>query len=164
MRAWCLYNDTSRDLILKFKHGGGLFLTPFFAALMAGLCRELLAPESLIVPVPLHRWRYLKRRYNQSAELARALAARHDPQQFAPDILYRCKRTPSQAGLNRRQRQQNLAGAFHINPAARNRLNGRAVLLVDDVMTTGATLHEAARTLQRGGCQSVRAVVIARTQ
>lgn len=85
MRAWCLYNDTSRDLILKFKHGGGLFLTPFFAAMMTGLCRELLTPDTLIIPVPLHRWRYLKRRYNQSAELARALAGRHDPQQFAPD-------------------------------------------------------------------------------
>ena len=164
MRAWCLYSDTSRDLILKFKHGGGLFLTPFFAAMMTGLCRELLTPDTLIIPVPLHRWRYLKRRYNQSAELARALAARHDPQQFAPDILYRRKRTPSQAGLNRRQRQQNLANAFDINPKAHSRLVGRAVLLVDDVMTTGATLHEAARTLQRGGCQRVMAMVIARTQ
>ena len=72
-RAWCLYNDTSQAIILKFKHGSGLALTPVLAAMLGGLYDELAAPGSLVIPVRLHRWRYLYRRYNQSAEFARRL-------------------------------------------------------------------------------------------
>mgnify|MGYP007000195079 CR=1 len=73
----CLYNDTSRAIILKFKHGNGLALTPLPVAMLGRLYGELAAPGSLVIPVTLHRWRYLHRRYNQSTELARRGTSTH---------------------------------------------------------------------------------------
>jgi ComF family protein len=152
----------SRALILKFKHGDGLMLTPVFASALSRLYSTLATPDSLVIPIPLYRWRYVFRRYNQAAELARRLACTHQDGIYAPDILHRKKATSSQAGLNRLQRRRNLAGAFAIDPSARPRLQNKPIMLVDDVMTTGATLFEAARTLRHAGSGAVTAVIIAR--
>lgn len=86
-RAWCLYNDISRAIILKFKHGNGLALTPYLAAMLGKLYDKLAAPGSLVIPVPLHRWRYLHRRYNQSAELTRRLTSTPGCGLFGPNLL-----------------------------------------------------------------------------
>jgi len=94
--------------------------------------------------------------------MARMLCWHYDQDAFCPDILKRPKSGPSQAGLSRHQRQRNLAGAFSVLPAKRDRLTGQPVLLIDDVMTTGATLYEAARTLRRAGAGQIRALVLAR--
>lgn len=163
-RAWCLYNDTSRAIILKFNHGNGLALTPVLAAMLGRLYDELAAPGSLVIPVPLHRWRYLHRRYNQSAELARRLTSTHGCGLFAPNLLQRQKATTSQAGLNHAQRKQNLARAFQLNESGKAAVRDQHILLIDDVLTTGATLNEAAQTLTRAGCKSVSALVIARVR
>jgi ComF family protein len=162
IRAWCVYNDTSRAMILKFKHGDGLMLTPIFTTAMARHYDQLVGADTLVIPVPLHRWRYLRRRYNQSGELARNLVASQPQGSFTPNILTRRKPTSSQAGLTRAQRRQNLAGAFHVNEASKTQLRGRPVLLIDDVLTTGATVMEAAKTLIRAGSGEVTALVIAR--
>jgi ComF family protein len=167
IRALSVYNDISRQLILRFKHGDGLHITPLLVRLMAPIVAGLVSKHTLVVPIPLHRTRYLTRRYNQAGELARALIrARPDGPQdgpiFAPSVLTRPRPGRSQAGLSRQQRIRNLAGAFHVPPAERPRLADRPILLIDDVMTTSATLYAAARCLGRAGSGPVRAMVVAR--
>ncbi len=164
IRAACLYSDASRALILKFKHGDALHLVPVLAGLMQRSLDDVLIPGQIVVPIPLHRWRFFNRRYNQSAELARAICRVNSKIQFAPGSLVRIKSTQSLGRLSRHQRRQMLAGAFAVPDSARQKLSGRPVLLVDDVITTGATLFEAARTLERAGCGAVRAITIARVQ
>jgi ComF family protein len=167
IRALSVYNDISQQLILQFKHGDVLHITPLLVRLMAPMLAGLASRDTLVVPIPLHRARYLKRRYNQAGELARALiraraVSADDGPIFAPNIITRPRPGRSQASLSRQQRIRNLAGAFHVPPVERARLAGRPVLLIDDVMTTGATLYAAARCLGRAGSGPVRALVVAR--
>ncbi|MGB1871251.1 MAG: ComF family protein [Candidatus Puniceispirillaceae bacterium] len=162
IRACFHYADSARELILHFKHGDGLQLTPLLARLGARLFIELCHDNSFVIPVPLHRRRYFRRRYNQAAEWARQLCHHTGTGAFAPDLLIRRRATRSQGGLSRHQRQRNIAGAFAVPPDARPRLADRPVLLIDDVLTTGATLHEAARRLTAAGSGPVSALVLAR--
>jgi ComF family protein len=111
--------------------------------------------------VPLHWTRLVRRRFNQAALIARALAADAEID-YAPDLLVRRRRTPSQGGLTARQRALNVRGAFAVDPKRRADIRERRVLLVDDVMTTGATLEACARALLRAGAASVDALVLAR--
>jgi ComF family protein len=160
IRSALRYDDASRSLILKLKHGDGLQLVPFICRLMAGRFAELTSDDPLVIPIPLHRWRYWRRRFNQSAELARYLCHQHGTGVYSPVLLQRQRATQSQGGLSRQARKRNLAGAFAINPDAARA--DRPVLLIDDVMTTGATLNAATRVLQRTGAPEVRALTIAR--
>ena len=163
IRACLHYNDVSRKLILAFKHGDGLQLTPFLTSLMArDFAMMTDGEDSLVVPVQLHRQRYFHRRYNQSAELARRLCRITARGSLATDILVRHRATASQGGLSRRQRHRNIAGAFSVRQDRRTRLAGRPVVLVDDVMTTGATLFTAAKCLSAAGSGPVSALVVAR--
>ena len=181
IRAALHYNDNSRQLILRFKHGDGLQLTPFLAAMVGrdfGMMAKAMANTiadaaknhtgmtdtgiPLVVPVPLHRQRYFLRRYNQSAELARHLCHTTGTGRFTPGILIRHRPTASQGGLSRRQRHRNLAGAFAVDGRMRAHLEGRPVILIDDVMTTGATLFAAAKCLTAAGSGPVSALVLAR--
>lgn len=162
IRACFHYADSARELVLRFKHGDGLQLTPLLARLGARLFVELAADDMLVVPVPLHRRRYFARRYNQAAEWARHLCRHTGRGAFAPEMLIRQRPTRSQGGLSRHQRRRNVAGAFAVSPDVAPRLAGRPVLLIDDVMTTGATLHESARRLAAAGSGPVSALVLAR--
>ena len=162
IRGCFRYTGSARDLILAFKHGDGLQLTPFLTRLMARLFIELVQDDTLVVPIPLHRRRYYRRRYNQAAELARHLCAVDGLGMFAPHVLIRRRATRSQGGLSRHQRMRNVNGAFAVPPSAQATLQDRPVLLIDDVMTTGATLSEAARRLEAAGSGDVSALVLAR--
>ena len=114
---------------------------------------------NLVIPVPLHRHRYLAWRYNQSAELARWLAPADG---FEPDIALRRHHKNSQAGLNRAQCQKNVAGIFSAALESRANLSGRPVMLIDDVMATGATLNAATTFLLAAGSGPIHGLVLAR--
>lgn len=160
-RAVMRYNEASRQLILAFKHGDRTEGAPAFGAWLARAGAELIAEADLIAPVPLHRWRLLSRRYNQAALMAHALG-RETGLPVQTDILVRRRHTPSQGRLSVTARQRNVAGAFAVTPRGAAALAGRHVLLVDDVMTTGATVAACARTLHRGGAAAVSVLVLAR--
>jgi len=132
-----------------------------FASHMRRAGRLCLDGADFLVPVPLHYKRRIKRRYNQSALLARALAKISAPI-FDPDILERTRSTPSQGGRSASGRRRNVQGAFRVRDTALDRLQGSKVVLIDDVMTTGATLESCARTLKRAGAKQVTALTLAR--
>ncbi|MGQ5702715.1 ComF family protein [Sandaracinobacteroides sp. A072] len=159
-RAAYLYEGPARSAVLAFKNGRHAYAA-MMAAAMARAAPAMLEGQPLLVPVPLHRWRLSGRGYNQAALLARALAesTRSD---LLVDGLRRVRATPRSQGLTRRQRQRNVQGAFRLAPAAGARIGGRAILLVDDVMTSGATASACARVLKRGGAARVGVLTFAR--
>jgi len=158
-RAALRYDEESRRLILAFKHGDRLHLAPALAGWMRRAGAALLAEADIIVPVPLHWTRLFARRYNQAAILAHALGAGGPP--VLADALLRRRRTPSQGKRNAVARRRNVAGAFAAHPG--RAVAGKRVLLVDDVLTTGATVAECARVLKRAGAASVDVLTLART-
>ncbi len=160
-RSALVYNDISRALILALKHGGHTDGVARLADWMAAAGRDLLGKHVLIVPVPLHMRRRIKRRFNQSALLGRALAQSQNGQ-FCPQLLDRKRHTPTQGGRNARARKRNVAGAFMVPDAARNSVKGAHILLIDDVRTTGATLNACAKPLLSAGCKQVDALTLAR--
>ena len=158
--AATLYTPVSRKLVLAFKHGRRIAMAPMLARLIAGRLQEV-DMNALIVPVPLHRWRLWSRGYNQAALLGRELE-RLGKGSLLVDALERRKRTPSLGGLGAKARRRALAGAIAVNDAAKPKLSGRHVLLVDDVLTSGATSAACVRALRKGGAKSVRIACFAR--
>lgn len=158
-RAVFHYDDASRGLVLRFKHGDRLEGAPAFGRWMARAAGPLLEGCDMVAAVPLHRWRLWSRRYNQAALLALALAEQAGLV-ARPDLLTRCRATPPQGHLSRDERARNVRGVFALD--ARADVGGRVVLLVDDVLTTGATLRECARVLIRAGAARVDVVTLAR--
>jgi ComF family protein len=160
-RAVFRYDAASRHLVLGFKHGDRTHGAPAFGAWLARAAGPLAAEADLVVPVPLHRWRLFRRRYNQAALLAHALGnATGLP--CVPDLLTRVLATPSQGRLSRTRRRINVRGAFALAPARAELVKGRRVLLVNDVLTTGATVNSATRCLLRAGAGAVDVLTLAR--
>jgi ComF family protein len=155
------YDEHSRDLVISFKHRDRTDAGPAFGKWMARAGAEILADADLIIPVPLHRRRLISRRYNQSAELCHALSRETDVP-HNPDLLIRTRATPTQGRLTRVERERNVRGAFGLRPDAASALQGRRVVLIDDVLTTGATVNACARTLLRGGAAAVDVLTLAR--
>lgn len=160
-RAVFQYDDATRSMILGFKHGDRLEGAPSFGAWMARAGAELLGDAHLIVPVPLHRKRLFRRRYNQSAILALDLGRRH-ALAVGVDALVRVRHTPPMGGLNRDARQRNLQGAIMVRPGREQLLRGRNILLVDDVLTTGATAEACARVMRKAGAARIDVLTLAR--
>lgn len=162
-RAACVYDEASRGLILKYKHGDQQQFAGLFARWIARAAADLVTDADAIVPVPLHRLRLLARRFNQAAEIARPLArqARID---YLPDALIRTQATPSQGGKSMRGRRLNVRKAFGVTEPGRRRIKGRRILLIDDVLTTGATGEACAKALLDAGARAVDLAVIARVR
>ena len=160
-RAAFVYNAASRRLVLDLKRSGRRDGLATFGGWMAQAGRSLLDETDLIVPVPLHYVRLAGRGFNQSAWLASAVGRRTGvPIQV--DALKRTRRTPTQGGLSARARRRNVAGAFAVRPRRAGLVEGKRVLLVDDVLTTGATLSACTRALKRAGARHVDVLVLAR--
>jgi ComF family protein len=155
-RAVFRYDDASRQLVVGFKHADRTHTAPAYGAWMRRAGAELLEDADLLVPVPLHWTRLFRRKYNQAALLAYAI----DRKRVAPDLLIRRRATPSQGHLGRSARARNVAGAFRVRPDAK--IEGMRIVLIDDVMTTGATLGECARVLRRAGAARIDVLTLAR--
>ncbi len=159
LRAAVAYGEIARSVALKLKYAG----RPGVALTLAHFMRRHLdpAPDAVLAPVPLHRWRIWRRGYNQSALIVSALARR--TQLHAQlDLLTRARATPSLRGLNRSQRALAVRGAFRVDDRMKPLLRGRPVILVDDVYTTGATANGCARALKRAGASEVNILCWAR--
>lgn len=151
--AATLYNEPSRRLVLAFKHGGRIALAPFMARLLSARLSQV-GEDWLIVPVPLHRWRLWRRGFNQAALIAHGIA-RERRATLAVDALQRRKSTPSLGGLGRKARARALTGAITAHPGWRDRLKGARIVLVDDVLTSGATSDACISALKRAGASKV---------
>jgi ComF family protein len=160
-RAAVVYNEVARRLVSRLKYGDQPELARFLARLMAPAGAELWPERPILVPVPLHRLRHLRRRYNQSAELARAVG-RLVGLPVDTSLVVRARATPRQVGLSAAARSRNVAGAFAVHPEALARLEGRGVVLIDDVVTTGATVNAVTRALNRAGIEKVDVLSFAR--
>lgn len=159
-RAPYLYSGPARQAVLALKGGREAYARQMGLAMLRA-AQDMIQPGMLVVPVPLHRWRLLSRGFNQAGALAAAVA-KASGAALLPDTLRRLRPTPRTKGMSRAQRRRNVRGAFHVPPAGRARLTGAHVLLVDDVMTSGATASACARILRRAGAASVSVLVYAR--
>ncbi|MGV2979599.1 ComF family protein [Camelimonas sp. ID_303_24] len=159
-RAAVRYEGVARDLVHAMKFGDRSDIAHLLGRMMAAAGGELLAEADLVTPTPLHRTRLWSRRFNQAAALAAAVS-RHGGPPAAPDLLRRVRRTAPQVGLTRTARASNLRGAFAAAPGAGAVVAGRRVLLVDDVMTSGATAAAATRALLKAGAAQVDVLTFA---
>lgn len=157
-RSAVAYDDLSRDIAIRLKYGRKVALARTMARYMTShvACGD---EDSILVPVPLHRGRLWQRGFNQSALVARELA-RQTGLRSEPRLLRRIRRTPPLKGMSLSQRRRTVAGAFSVDPSVN--LQGRTVVLVDDVLTTGSTANACARALKRAGAERVELVSWAR--
>lgn len=160
-RAALGYDEQSRRLVSRFKYHDRTELAPSFATWMGRAGAPLLAECDLIAPVPLHPLRLLMRRFNQAALLALRLG-RACGKQAIPDLLRRVRYTRPQVGLSPEGRRRNVAHVFRVRPRYAPRVKGARIVLVDDVLTTGATAEACARVLLRAGASAVDVLTLAR--
>jgi ComF family protein len=158
-RAVMRYDKHSRHLVLALKHGDRTHVARALGRWMGRAGAELLQGADMIVPVPLHWTRLFTRRYNQAGLLAHAVRAAGGPPVMA-DWLVRRRRTPSQGRLGPVARVRNVRGAFAVRRGCD--VKGKRIVLVDDVLTTGATVEECARVLRRGGAASIGVLTLSR--
>jgi len=160
-RSAVVYNEVARGLVSRLKYGDRPELARFCGRLMANAGAELWGAEPVLVPVPLHPFRAIARRYNQSLELARVIG-RLTGLKVDPQLVGRVKRTRQQVGLSAEARTRNVAGAFRAHPEALARTLGRPVVIVDDVITTGSTVKAVTRALHKAGIERVDVISFAR--
>ncbi len=160
-RAALAYDDVSRIPILALKRAGRRDGLTVMANWMVQAAGELIERADLIVPIPLHYSRLVLRGYNQAGWLAQAVA-RQSKTPVHVSALIRRRATPSQAGMSARARHRNVAGAFTVRSSAAKHIKGQRIVLIDDVMTTGATLKAATKTLYKAGVKQVDVLVLAR--
>src|SRR5690348_9161910 len=160
-RATVRYDDVARTLVHALKYQDRTDLAPAMGRWMARAGRELLDGADMLIPVPLHWRRAWHRRYNQAGALGRAIE-RQSSVRLRGDILQRVRATEQQVGLSRPQRASNVQGAFKVSADRQSEIAGRRVILIDDVLTSGATLDACARALLRAKAAQVDVLVFAR--
>jgi ComF family protein len=154
IRAAIAYGEVPRSIAMRLKYGRKIALARVMAAQMKRPFADL-APDALLVPVPLHRWRLWQRGFNQAVLIARALG-----REMNPDLLRRTRATPRLKGLDPSQRRKVVDGAFAVRPGAS--IKGKKIILVDDVLTTGATAEACAKALRKAGAAGVELIAFAR--
>jgi ComF family protein len=160
-RAAVRYDDVARTLVHALKYQDRTDLAPTMGRWMARAGRELLDQADVMIPVPLHWRRSWSRRYNQSGALARSIE-RQSGVRVAVEVLRRVRQTQQQIGLSRSQRAANVQGAFRVAAVSQSEIQGRRVVLIDDVLTSGATVDACARALLRAKAAQVDVLVFAR--
>jgi ComF family protein len=159
-RSAVLYDGIAAELVKRLKFGDDMQLVRPISKLMLQAGAELLADCDCLVPVPVHRWRLFQRQFNQAAELAKPLS-KASGKPLLLDVLNKVKRTPPQASLPRDQRKENLQGAFRVAQRRSSMIEGKRILLIDDVITTASTANACARNLLRAGAGSVDVLAFA---
>ncbi len=162
MRSVFRYEPGSKRQILGLKYYDRTVMVPAFGKWLAHAGQEFISTAEVIVPVPLHPLRLIRRKYNQAALLAYALA-QEIKIPVLPDGLTRIRHTAPQASLSREKRLKNLHGVFKVSERYYNHMQGRRVLLIDDVITTGATVNACCKALKRGGVAEINVLTLART-
>ena len=152
-RSAVFFNETARELVHHLKYGGRVSLAQPIGRILEKTISEHGFSASVVIPVPLHRKRERERGFNQAQLIAKALSLPVDT-----NIVRRCKNTVTQTGLSRSERSRNLAGAFEVF----GNVKGENVLVMDDVLTTGATMNEIAKVLKKAGAHRVEVVTFAR--
>jgi ComF family protein len=152
-RSAVFFNDTARELVHHLKYAERVSLAQPMGRMLERTIKDHDFSAAVVVPVPLHRKRQRERGFNQAQLIAKALALPVDT-----SIVRRCKNTVTQTGLSRSERSKNLAGAFEVD----RDVKGQTILVIDDVLTTGATMNEIARALKKAGAQRVEVVTFAR--
>ena len=160
-RSAIIYNDMARKLITGFKHADHLHILPSFLPWLITAGTDIWPKADMFIPVPLHPWRLIKRRYNQAAIIADALA-KHMNRPCYKAVLKRVRYTRSQGHMSRSEREENMKNAFAVPDKKCALIDGKSVVLVDDVHTTGATVRSCAKILLESGASSVHIITIAR--
>jgi len=160
-RSAVIYNDVSRDLILAFKHGDQTHMVKNFVPWLVRIGQSILAQTDVIIPVPLHYTRLVSRRYNQAALIAAELSKQTNTAHM-PAAIKRIRATQSQGHLKTEERAKNVRNAFEICSKQAENLTGKAVTLIDDVYTTGATLKECCKVLNAANVKKVNILTLAR--
>lgn len=145
-RSIFIYDYYSKKLILQYKHGDRLSLSSVFGQWMSAYGAEVISGTDVLIPVPLHPKRLRKRMYNQAAELVKVISKLSD-KSYVLDGVLRVKETASQWHEDRESRYENMRDAFEVNPKFKESIQGKTIMMVDDVMTTGATLNACAATI-----------------
>ncbi|MEK6746240.1 MAG: ComF family protein [Pseudomonadota bacterium] len=160
-RAVFRYDEHSRKLITRFKYSDHTQLAKIYGTWLMGTGGKLLEQSDMIIPVPLHYFRFLHRRFNQSALLAHTLSKKSSVK-CLPNALIRTRKTTPQTGLTRKQRETNVKGAFTINKRSVRVIKGKNILLIDDVFTTGSTIEQCTKVLLKAGAAQVNVLTLAR--
>jgi len=156
------YDETSRILITKFKYFDQTNLAEYFAKLMFRQANTILSDIDFIAPIPLHKFRIIKRKYNQSALLAKNIGFL-SKKIVLLDLLIRTKNNKPQASLNQKMRIRNVAGIFLVKEKYLGEIKGKNILLVDDVITTGATVQSCCKALKKFGAKKVYVLTLTKT-
>lgn len=159
-RSAVIYNGIARQMVHQLKFNDRAELANMMAGWMMRAGRDCLTDADCIVPIPLHRWRLVRRKYNQSAELARPIA-KLSGLPYLPSTFTRRRNTKPQIGLGARARIDNVKGAFEVSDERVSDILGKRVVLIDDVFTTGATVNVAAKVLLRAGAREVSILTFA---
>ena len=158
-RSAFVYDSFSNKLILPFKHGDRLELTPLLTNLLYRAGLDIFDEIDAVVAVPLHRYRFMKRKYNQAEVLAKSLSKKID-KPYLPSVIIRKRATKSQGHMKTAARKKNVAGAFKVKNHVL--IKNKNILIIDDVFTTGATLNECTKVLRRNGAQHIFILTLAR--
>ena len=166
-RSVTVYEPTVASMVLRYKNGGALNYSKPFAKWLATLFQKNALPdEAILVPIPLHFWRYIRRGYNQSALLTHALQKELQQNGLRKQTNYHCLKrqhhTKTQRFLTLHERRANVEEAFYVPPKYREKIKGKTIVLIDDICTTGATLSAAAKALKDGGATEVHCLTIAK--
>jgi ComF family protein len=161
-RACFAYDENSKNMIAALKYNDKLHLVSYLGMMLKRASDEFKGQYDMIIPVPLHYQRLVKRRFNQAALLARQIA-KGGKAPVELSVLERARNTSPQFGLNRAERARNVEKAFSINDGNSSRLAGKNILLIDDVLTTGATANACAKVLKKSGAEKVFIATLART-
>ena len=161
-RSVLIYDQHSKALILKFKYGDRLEVAPLLATWLQTKGHVFFDKSDFLMPVPLHPWRRIRRKFNQSAVIARHLSPKIDIP-VVDGVLKRTRHTPTQQG-DKKTRSKNVAQAFTVNEKDRSQIIDKSILLIDDVYTTGSTVKECATALLKHGAKEVNVLTIARVR